>query len=158
MISHIESTHVRSPTILVTAEAPEYIIDGCFVSWDEEVFGENLQLVQRLSQWSLEWCFVVVLVVVHNRMKDERLIKGKELCHLGGARSRAAAPPHQKGTVEVARASISDASWTSPCGGVPGMPYREENPGHAGETMSLGWPENASGSLWKSWRKCLGRG
>ncbi|KAK3520189.1 hypothetical protein QTP70_017925 [Hemibagrus guttatus] len=33
-----------------------------------------------------------------------------------------------------------------------------EDPGHAGETMSLGWPGNASGSFRKSWRKCLGRG
>ncbi|KAI3356446.1 hypothetical protein L3Q82_017657 [Scortum barcoo] len=31
-----------------------------------------------------------------------------------------------------------------------------EDPGHAGETMSLGWPGNASGSPRKSWRKCLG--
>ncbi|KAI3355481.1 hypothetical protein L3Q82_018317 [Scortum barcoo] len=34
-------------------------------------------------------------------------------------------------------------------GGVPGMSHREEasgeDPGHAGETMSLGWPGNASG-------------
>ncbi|KAI3372131.1 hypothetical protein L3Q82_006978 [Scortum barcoo] len=40
------------------------------------------------------------------------------------------------------------------------MSHREEasgeDPGHAGETMSLGWPGNASGSPWKSWRKCLG--
>ncbi len=28
----------------------------------------------------------------------------------------------------------------------------------AGGTMSLGWPGKASGSPWKSWRKCLGRG
>ncbi|KAK3538143.1 hypothetical protein QTP70_032395 [Hemibagrus guttatus] len=33
-----------------------------------------------------------------------------------------------------------------------------EDPGHAGETMSFGWPGNASGSLRKSWRKWLGRG
>ncbi|KAI3369934.1 hypothetical protein L3Q82_024740 [Scortum barcoo] len=38
-----------------------------------------------------------------------------------------------------------------PPGGGPG-----EDPGHAGETMSLSWPGNASGSPWKSWRKCLG--
>ncbi|KAI3370426.1 hypothetical protein L3Q82_025186 [Scortum barcoo] len=31
-----------------------------------------------------------------------------------------------------------------------------EDPGHAGETMSLGWPGNASGSPRKNWRKCLG--
>ncbi|KAK3517503.1 hypothetical protein QTP70_012581 [Hemibagrus guttatus] len=80
----------------------------------------------------------------------------------GGARSRAAVPLHRKGTVEVARASVSDASGMSPWGGVLGMPHRKrpgrrEDPGHAGETMSLGWPGNASGSLRKSWRKCLGR-
>ncbi|KAI3370284.1 hypothetical protein L3Q82_024458 [Scortum barcoo] len=48
-----------------------------------------------------------------------------------------------------------------PRGGVPGMSHREEasgeDPGHAGETMSLGWPGNASGSPRKSWRKCLGQ-
>ena len=33
----------------------------------------------------------------------------------------------------------------------------EEDPGHAGVTMSLGWPGNALGSSRKSWRKCLGR-
>ncbi|KAI3376986.1 hypothetical protein L3Q82_000033 [Scortum barcoo] len=41
------------------------------------------------------------------------------------------------------------------------MSHREEeasgeDPGHAGETMSLSWPGNASGSPRKSWRKCLG--
>ncbi|KAI3353416.1 hypothetical protein L3Q82_019282, partial [Scortum barcoo] len=40
------------------------------------------------------------------------------------------------------------------------MSHREEtsgeDPGHAGETMPLGWPGNASGSPRKSWRKCLG--
>ncbi|KAI3352977.1 hypothetical protein L3Q82_019551, partial [Scortum barcoo] len=30
-----------------------------------------------------------------------------------------------------------------------------EDPGHAGETMSLSWPGNASESPRKSWRKCL---
>ncbi|KAI3352201.1 hypothetical protein L3Q82_005168 [Scortum barcoo] len=38
----------------------------------------------------------------------------------------------------------------------PGGGLRED-PGHAGETMSLGWPGNASGSPRKSWRKCLGQ-
>ncbi|KAI3363857.1 hypothetical protein L3Q82_001459 [Scortum barcoo] len=45
--------------------------------------------------------------------------------------------------------------------GVPGVSHREEapgkDPGHGGETMSLSWPENASGSPWKRWRKCLGK-
>ncbi|MEQ2257816.1 hypothetical protein ILYODFUR_038733, partial [Ilyodon furcidens] len=31
-------------------------------------------------------------------------------------------------------------------------------PGHAGGTMSLGWPGNALGSPRRSWRRCLGRG
>ena len=34
----------------------------------------------------------------------------------------------------------------------------EEDPGHAGVTMSLDWPGNALGSSWKSWGKCPGRG
>ncbi|KAK3561961.1 hypothetical protein QTP86_019076, partial [Hemibagrus guttatus] len=54
-----------------------------------------------------------------------------------------------------------------PPGRLPGEVFRAcptrgkgpgEDPEHAGETMSLGWPGNASGSLRKSWRKCLGRG
>uniref|UniRef100_H2L2Y0 LARGE xylosyl- and glucuronyltransferase 2 n=1 Tax=Oryzias latipes TaxID=8090 RepID=H2L2Y0_ORYLA len=40
-----------------------------------------------------------------------------------------------------------------PLGGGPG-----EDPGHAGETTSLGWPGNASGSPQRSWRKWPGRG
>ncbi len=63
----------------------------------------------------------------------------------------------------MARASVSDAPGTPPSGGVPswhvppeGDP--EEYPGHAGVTMSLGWPGNALGSSQRSWRKCLGRG
>lgn len=39
------------------------------------------------------------------------------------------------------------------------MSHREESPGrHAGETMSVSWPENAFWSHWRSWRKRLGRG
>ncbi|KAK3535383.1 hypothetical protein QTP70_011279 [Hemibagrus guttatus] len=45
-----------------------------------------------------------------------------------------------------------------PPGRLPGDGGPGEDPGHAGETMSFGWPGNASGSLRKSWRKCLGRG
>ncbi|KAK3548671.1 hypothetical protein QTP70_016417, partial [Hemibagrus guttatus] len=41
-----------------------------------------------------------------------------------------------------------------PPGCLPGEVFREEALGK----MSLGWPGNASGSLRKSWRKCLGRG
>ena len=44
-------------------------------------------------------------------------------------------------------------SWHVPPGRDP-----EEEPGHAGVTMSLSWPGNALGSSWKSWRKCPGRG
>ncbi|KAI3363813.1 hypothetical protein L3Q82_001418 [Scortum barcoo] len=66
---------------------------------------------------------------------------------------------HREESAEVAWASVSDAPWTSlgrcsrhvPPGGGLG-----EDPGHAGETMSLGWPGNASGVPRKSWRKCLG--
>ncbi|KAK3570250.1 hypothetical protein QTP86_017123 [Hemibagrus guttatus] len=60
---------------------------------------------------------------------------GKELCHLGGARSRAAAPPHRKGPVGVVRASVSDASWTSPWGRVPGMHHWAETPGKTQDTL-----------------------
>lgn len=37
-----------------------------------------------------------------------------ELCHLGGARSRAIAPPHRDEPTEVTRASVSDVPWTPP--------------------------------------------
>ncbi|KAI3352272.1 hypothetical protein L3Q82_005174 [Scortum barcoo] len=55
---------------------------------------------------------------------------------------------------------ISDAPW----GRLPREVFQAcptgrrpvEDPGHAGETMSLGWPGNALGSPRKSWRKCLG--
>ena len=43
-------------------------------------------------------------------------------------------------------------SWHVLLGGDP-----EEDPGHAGATMSPSWPGNALGSSRKSWRKCLGR-
>uniref|UniRef100_A0A672J4N9 Optineurin n=1 Tax=Salarias fasciatus TaxID=181472 RepID=A0A672J4N9_SALFA len=50
-------------------------------------------------------------------------------------------------------ASLGRFSGHVPPGGHPG-----EDPGHAGETMSLSWPGNALGSSRKSWRKCLGTG
>ncbi|MEQ2291612.1 hypothetical protein AMECASPLE_014838 [Ameca splendens] len=70
------------------------------------------------------------------------------LCRVPGhsprerVRSSDAAPPHQEESVEVAWASVSDASWTSPevrCsrsippGGGPG-----DGTGYARRTMSLG--------------------
>ncbi|KAK0134738.1 putative uncharacterized transposon-derived protein F52C9.6 [Merluccius polli] len=53
-----------------------------------------------------------------------------------------------------------------PPGRLPGEVFRArptgrrpgEDPGHAGETMSLDWPRKASGSSGKSWTKWLGRG
>lgn len=73
-----------------------------------------------------------------------------------GLKGRAAAPPHQKEPAEVAQESLLDASWTPPWWGVLGVPHWEEEPGHAGTTMSFSWPGNTSGSSWKSWRWCLG--
>ncbi|KAI3363351.1 hypothetical protein L3Q82_011976, partial [Scortum barcoo] len=62
-------------------------------------------------------------------------------------------------SAEVAWASVSDAPWDASLGRcsrhVPPGGGLGEDPGHAGETMSLGWPGNASGSPRKSWRKCL---
>ncbi|KAK5612596.1 hypothetical protein CRENBAI_010852, partial [Crenichthys baileyi] len=60
---------------------------------------------------------------------------GEELGHPGGAQSRAAAPPHREEPVEVAQASISDASWTPSSGGVPGTSHREEAQGTAQDTL-----------------------
>jgi len=57
----------------------------------------------------------------------------------GGAWSRAAGSPCGQEPVEVAWASVWDASW--------------EFPGHAGGTVTLSWPGNASGFPRMSWRK-----
>ncbi|KAK3510626.1 hypothetical protein QTP70_011883 [Hemibagrus guttatus] len=65
----------------------------------------------------------------------------------------------EKGAVEVARASVSDASGTSPWRGVPGMPHRKEAPGKTHDTLEslclsadLGRPRGpsgrAGGSVW----------
>ncbi|KAK3513401.1 hypothetical protein QTP70_014229 [Hemibagrus guttatus] len=65
----------------------------------------------------------------------------------------------ERGAVEVARASVSDASGTSPWRGVPGMPHREEAPGKTQDTLErlclsagLGTPRGpsgrAGGSVW----------
>ena len=48
-------------------------------------------------------------------------------------------------------ASLGRCSGHVPPGGGPG-----EDPGHAGETMSLGWPGNASGSPPEELEKCQG--
>ncbi|MEQ2295274.1 hypothetical protein AMECASPLE_012333, partial [Ameca splendens] len=57
------------------------------------------------------------------------------LGHPGGAQSRATAPPHREEPVEVARASIPDASWTPSLGCVPGTSHREEAQGMAQDTL-----------------------
>ncbi|MEQ2179027.1 hypothetical protein GOODEAATRI_020334 [Goodea atripinnis] len=51
---------------------------------------------------------------------------------------RIAAPPHREKSIEVPRTSALEASWTPPSGGFP-----DNGPGHAGGTVSLGWPGNA---------------
>ncbi|MED6278956.1 hypothetical protein CHARACLAT_029407 [Characodon lateralis] len=63
------------------------------------------------------------------------LREGEELGHPGGARIRVAAPPHREEPVEVARASISYASWTPSSGGVPGTSHREEAQGTPQDTL-----------------------
>ncbi|KAK3513744.1 hypothetical protein QTP70_028732 [Hemibagrus guttatus] len=65
----------------------------------------------------------------------------------------------ERGIVEVARASVSDASGMSPWGGVPGMPHWEEAPGKTQDTLErlclsaglgtpLGPSGRAGGSVW----------
>ncbi|KAI3376749.1 hypothetical protein L3Q82_000352 [Scortum barcoo] len=75
--------------------------------------------------------------------------RGEKLGHSGGARSRAAAPSHREESAEVAWASVFgcplDASLGRCSRHVPPGGGLGEDPGHAGETMSLGWPGNASG-------------
>uniref|UniRef100_A0A672ZTZ0 Cyclin-F n=1 Tax=Sphaeramia orbicularis TaxID=375764 RepID=A0A672ZTZ0_9TELE len=53
---------------------------------------------------------------------------------------------------------LLDTSLGRCSGHVPPGGDLGEDPGHVGETMSLSWPGNASGSPRKSWRRCLGRG
>ena len=62
-------------------------------------------------------------------------VAGCSLRDEGGARSRAAAPPHREEPAEVARASVSDAPRTPPSGGVLGMSRREETPRKAQDTL-----------------------
>lgn len=73
-----------------------------------------------------------------------------------------AAPPHREEPAEVAKASVSDAPWQPPWGGVSSMSHQEETPGeepgHAAETASLGCPGCAMESSWKSWSTCPGIG
>lgn len=47
--------------------------------------------------------------------------EGEKLDHSRGARSRAAAPSPLENSGEVGQASVLDAPWTPPDGGVPGM-------------------------------------
>ncbi|KAK3556663.1 hypothetical protein QTP70_011925 [Hemibagrus guttatus] len=71
--------------------------------------------------------------------------------------------------VEVAWASVLDASGTSPWGGIPGMPHCEEAPGKTQDTLErlcrwagLGTPrgpsERAGGSVWGEGAERSGRG
>ncbi|KAI3351849.1 hypothetical protein L3Q82_020244, partial [Scortum barcoo] len=66
---------------------------------------------------------------------------------------------HREESAEVAWASVSGCPLEASLGRcsrhVPPGGGLEEDPGHAGETMPLGWPGNASGSPRKRWRKCL---
>ncbi|KAI3377001.1 hypothetical protein L3Q82_000226 [Scortum barcoo] len=87
--------------------------------------------------------------------------RGEKLGHSGGARSREPLLlQHREESAEVAWASVSDAPWDASLGRcsrhVPPGGDLGEDPGHAGETMSLGWPGNASGSPWKSWKEVSG--
>ncbi|KAK3569250.1 hypothetical protein QTP86_026600 [Hemibagrus guttatus] len=94
-----------------TSKSEAMVLDRKKVACTLQVGGELLPQVE-------EFKYLGVLFMSEGRMDRE--------IDPGGAQSRAAAPPHRKGAVEVARASVSDASGTSPWGGVPGMPHREE--------------------------------
>ncbi|KAK3561994.1 hypothetical protein QTP86_023347, partial [Hemibagrus guttatus] len=119
-------------------------------------YGHELWVMTKRVRSRIQAAEMSFLRRVAGRSLRDRI---SELCHPGGARSRAAAPPHRKGAVEVARASVSDASWTSPWRGVPGMPHREEAPGKTQDTLErlclsagLGTPRGpsgrAGGSVW----------
>ncbi|KAK3549179.1 hypothetical protein QTP70_033971 [Hemibagrus guttatus] len=120
-------------------------------------YGHELWVMTERVRFRIQAAEMSFLRRVAGRSLRDR---DKELCHPGGARSRAAAPPHQKGAVEVARASVSDASGTSPWRGVPGMPHWEEAPGKTQDTLErlclsagLGTPRGpsgrAGGSVWR---------
>ncbi|MEQ2218402.1 hypothetical protein XENOCAPTIV_002666 [Xenoophorus captivus] len=74
-------------------------------------------------------------------------------------RSRTVATPHREESVEMARASVSDASWMPPLGGVPDTSHREEAQGMAQNTLEglcllaglgMPWapPSGAGGGVW----------
>ncbi|KAK5621935.1 hypothetical protein CRENBAI_009193 [Crenichthys baileyi] len=67
----------------------------------------------------------------------EFLTQVEEFKYLGVlfTRKLISAPPHREEPVEVARASIPDASWTPSSGGVPGTSHREEAQGTAQDTL-----------------------
>ena len=77
-------------------------------------------------------------------------------CHPGGARGRAAAPPHREEPAEVAKASISDASRMPPLGGVPGMSHREETPRKTQDTLEQLCRPAGLGTPWDPPRRAGG--
>ncbi|MEQ2295411.1 Galanin receptor type 1 [Ameca splendens] len=99
------------------------------------VFGYILPLLL------ISFCYAKVINHLHKKLRnmskksEASKKKGEELGHPGGAQSRAAAPPHREEPVEVAWASIPDASWTPSSGGVPGTSHREEAQGTAQDTL-----------------------
>ncbi|MEQ2235866.1 hypothetical protein ILYODFUR_006588, partial [Ilyodon furcidens] len=56
--------------------------------------------------------------------------------------------PHREEPVEVARASIPDASWTPSSGGVPGTSHREEAQGTAQDTLEGLYLSAGLGTPW----------
>ena len=77
-------------------------------------------MTERVRSWIL-----VAKMSSLCRVAGRSLVRGEDLCHLGGARSRAAAPSHREEPAEVARASVLDGPGLPPLGGVPGMSRQE---------------------------------
>ncbi|KAK3510697.1 hypothetical protein QTP70_013701 [Hemibagrus guttatus] len=103
---------------------------GVLFTSEHLTYGHELWVMpERTRSW------IQVAEMSFLRRVAGRSLRDKELCHPGGAWSRAAAPPHREGPVEVAWASVSDDSWTSPWGGVLGMPHWEETPGKTQDTL-----------------------
>ncbi|MED6243916.1 hypothetical protein ATANTOWER_029952 [Ataeniobius toweri] len=95
--------------------------------------------------------------VVRHSLRDSVRSSGS------GDQSRAAIPPCQEKSAEVAQTSVSDAPWTPPLGCFPGTSHQEEALGKAQDTLeglcfSAGletpWasPRGTGGGVWAEGR------
>ncbi|KAI3373073.1 hypothetical protein L3Q82_006342 [Scortum barcoo] len=85
--------------------------------------------LSQKAKLSIYWSiYVPTLTYGHESSGLRDRVRSSDI-HLREAQSRAAAPPRREEPIEVVWASLKDASWTPPCGGVSGMSIWEETPG-----------------------------